>query len=309
MSEPRDPWGDPASSLSRLRALLAENERLRAENEELRGLVAGAPSGGEERPGADARVRRDLGAAARIQRSLLPTTLPQLAGVRFAWTFEPCEELAGDNLNVVPLNDESVALYVLDVSGHGVSAALLAVTLHRVLSTVAAQSSCVRRRRADGCLEPVPPAEVASFLNEEFRFHLEHRQYFTILYGVLHLPTRRFRFVSGGHWGPILLRAGGSAAIVHAPGFPIGVFENTAFEEHEIALEPGDRLFLYTDGIPEASNPSGEIFDYTRIANCLAECRQQTLQHSLAELAARVARWTERDRQEDDISVLAFEVV
>jgi sigma-B regulation protein RsbU (phosphoserine phosphatase) len=296
---------------ARLAELVEENARLRAENEELRRLTWG---GRPQTPAADdesteARMRRDLWAAARIQRSLLPDPVPQVAGLRFAWAFEPCAELAGDNLNVLPLDDEHVALYVLDVSGHGVSAALLAVTLHRVLSTLAEQNSLVRRRRADGRLEPVPPAEVAACLNREFRFHLEHRQYFTLLYGVLSLATRRFRFVSGGHWGPIHVAASGRTGIVHAPGFPIGVFEDTAFEESEVQLAPGDRLFLYTDGIPEALSPSGEIFDYPRIESCLAEWREHPLERSLAELARRVAGWTGRPRQEDDISVLAVELV
>ena len=294
-----------------LRRVQAELHSLQGENRELRRLLSGVgPSlaAATLTESRGERIRRDLEAAARIQRSLLPATAPCVAGARFAWAFHPCEELAGDNLNVIPLDEEHVALYVLDVSGHGVSASLLAVTLHRVLSTLADENSLIRRRCAGGRYEPVPPAEVAGVLNREFRFHLEHRQYFTILYGILHLPTRRFRFVSGGHWGPIRVRPSGEARILHAPGFPIGVFEETAYEEHEIELEPGDRLFLYTDGIPEAIGESGETFDYERIEACLAECRQGTLEACLETLVERVASWTGRSRQEDDISVLALEL-
>ena len=302
--------GTPTQELM-LRALQEEVRRLEAENRELRRQLAGpaahaSPAAHRESHGE--RIRRDLEAAARIQRSLLPAAAPRVTGARFAWAFHPCEELAGDNLNVIPLDDEHVALYVLDVSGHGVSASLLAVTLHRVLSTLADENSLIRRRTGDGCYEPVPPAEVAGVLNREFRFHLEHRQYFTILYGILHLPTRRFRFVSGGHWGPIRVRPSGEARILHAPGFPIGVFEETSYEEHEIELAAGDRLFLYTDGIPEAIGASGETFDYERIEACLAECRERPLETCLETLIERVAAWTGRARQEDDISVLALEL-
>lgn len=303
--------GERSAVEARLRELLEENARLRAELETLRRLAWGDERGPGPVPAEseEAHMWRDLCAAARIQRSLLPDPMPEVPGLRFAWAFEPCAELAGDNLNVLPLDDDHVALYVLDVSGHGISAALLAVTLHRVLSTLAEQNSLVRRRRPDGRLEPVPPAEVATFLNREFRFHLEHRQYFTILYGVLSLATNRFRFVSGGHWGPIHVSAAGKAGIVHAPGFPIGVFEDTAYEESEIGLAPGDRLFLYTDGLPEARNPDGEMFDYERIESCLGAHRDHPLERSLAELSQQVARFTGRTRQEDDISVLAVELV
>ena len=82
---------------------------------------------------ANARMRKDLDAAARVQQALLPETLPDVPGVSLAWNFRPCSELGGDSLNVFPLDEHHLGLYVLDVSGHGVSASLLSVTLSRVL--------------------------------------------------------------------------------------------------------------------------------------------------------------------------------
>ncbi|MHC5035653.1 MAG: PP2C family protein-serine/threonine phosphatase, partial [Planctomycetota bacterium] len=83
---------------------------------------------GEELRAAHARMKHDLDAAARVQRTLLPGELPQTEAARFAWRYRPCDELAGDSLNVFRIDDRFVALYVLDVSGHGVPAALLSVT-------------------------------------------------------------------------------------------------------------------------------------------------------------------------------------
>ena len=279
--------------------LRAEVAALRACSESERALLA-----------VNHRMKRDLDAAARIQKSLLPTRLPELSSVRFVWDFRPCEELAGDTLNVLRLDDEHLGIYVLDVSGHGVSSALLAVTLHRVLSVDPDRATLLRRStNGSSTFELVPPAQVAEQLNREFSMNLAYRQYFTILYGILNTRTHRFRFVSGGHWGPIYVPRNDTARLLHARGFPIGVFEDTSYEEHFVDLEPGDRVYLYSDGIPEARNPEGELFDYKRIARSLDQCRSQKLKRSMSALMRRLDEFTSGKPQEDDISLLAFEIL
>src|SRR4051812_13032925 len=116
------------------------------------------------------RMSRDLKAAAKIQESFLPRNLPRISGADFAWIYRPCDELAGDGLNIIPLGDNKVALYILDVSGHGVVSALLSVTLSRFLSLPSNPSS-ILTRDADvpNGVEIPPPAEVAAHLNRLFR--------------------------------------------------------------------------------------------------------------------------------------------
>ena len=99
---------------------------------------------------ANRRMERDLRAAARIQEAFLPRGEPRLSQARFAWHYRPCEELAGDGLNVFALDDRHAALYVFDVSGHGVASALLSVTLSRVLSPPSDPSSVLRPDAGDG---------------------------------------------------------------------------------------------------------------------------------------------------------------
>src|SRR5688572_4201150 len=93
----------------------------------------------------NARMSRDLRAAAKIQETFLPRAVPRVPGTDFAWAYRPCDELAGDGLNVIPLGDGTVGLYVLDVSGHGVASALLSVTLSRLLSPPSEPSSILIR--------------------------------------------------------------------------------------------------------------------------------------------------------------------
>src|SRR5580658_6158837 len=99
---------------------------------------------------ANGRMSRDLTAAARIQETFLPRELPRVPGTSFAWIYRPCDLLAGDGLNIVPLGDGKVGLYILDVSGHGVASALLSVTLCRLLSGPSEPSSILIRDRDDG---------------------------------------------------------------------------------------------------------------------------------------------------------------
>src|SRR3954468_6013935 len=94
---------------------------------------------------ANGRMSRDLRAAAKIQETFLPRAAPRVPGTEFAWIFRPCDELAGDGLNIIPLGDGNVGLYVLDVSGHGVASALLSVTLGRLLSPPMEPSSILIR--------------------------------------------------------------------------------------------------------------------------------------------------------------------
>src|SRR5262249_21010184 len=150
------------------------------------------------------RMKRDLEAAVRIQRSLLPAALPEFPDARFAWAFRPCEELAGDILGVVGLDDHHAGLYVLDVSGHGAAAAPLSVSVRPFLSPVASSPSLLRRPvPGSAAVRLVPPAEVAEELNRQFPLAPTTGQYFTLLYGVLDLDARVFQYVSAGHPPPI----------------------------------------------------------------------------------------------------------
>ena len=184
---------------------------------------------------ANERMKRDLDAAARVQRALLPTALPDVHGVRFAWAFKPCEELAGDILNVVRLDDRHVGLYVLDVCGHGVASALLSVTVSRFLSTVPDSSSLLLRKvEGTSGYTLVPAAEVAAQLNRRFLFNAATEQYFTMVYGILDLESLQFRYISAGHPALVHVPAGAPATILEAPGFPIGITHHRLRGAHRL---------------------------------------------------------------------------
>jgi len=256
---------------------------------------------------ANTRMKRDLTAAARVQAALLPSEAPDAPGVAFAWTYRPCDELAGDSLNAFRLTDRHVGLYVLDVSGHGVAAALLSVTLTRILQPIAGQSSLVRRRVGGPTdFEPTPPAAVADELNRRFQLDTELEQYFTILYGVLEIETGELRYASAGHPGPIHAPRSGEPADLSGGSFPIGWVER-GYEERRLRLARGDRLYVYTDGIPEAMSPQREPFGVERVLACLQAGRAASLADGLDGLVRAAAAWR-AGPLDDDVSVLALEI-
>jgi sigma-B regulation protein RsbU (phosphoserine phosphatase) len=294
---------DFAVVLARVRTQLA----LKRSVEQVLELEARLSQRNAELETSNARMRRDLEAAAKVQATCLPKSLPAVPGLNFAWAFHPCESLAGDFLNVCPLDDDHVGLYVLDVSGHGVAAALLAVTLSRVLSPAADPDSLLLRGKGAPGEGVVAPAEVADRLAHKFPWDETTEQFFTIVYGVLNVRTRQFRYVSAGHPGVAYLRRGSRPEILRASGFPVGL--GAGYEEQTLVLGPGDRLYLYSDGVTEAMSPDGEQFGGGRLLQTLERDRPRPLRESISLLLEGLRRWCGDVPFRDDISVLAVEAV
>jgi sigma-B regulation protein RsbU (phosphoserine phosphatase) len=258
---------------------------------------------------ANGRMQRDLRSAAKVQATFLPRDVPSLPGLALEWTFRPCDELAGDGLGIVQLDETHVALYVLDVSGHGVASAMLSVSVARVLSSPTDESSILVRTVSDGNQQvrrPVAPGEVADRLNQLFPFDLVTGQYFTLSYGVLNCATGEYTYASAGHPGPVHVPANGEPVVLEGRGFPIGIAED-AYVEHRLMLEPGDRLVLYSDGVPEASSPEGEMFGFGRLLQTLERGRLQSLGTTVTGLRTDVEGWTGGKGLQDDLSILALE--
>jgi len=259
---------------------------------------------------ANRKMKHDLEAAAAIQRAFLPVDeeLPSLDAAGFAWAYRPCDELAGDTLNIFQLDERYVALFVADVSGHGVPAALLSVTLSHAMSPAELASGIVRRAGAG----IVPPRDVALALARRFPFNPETLQYFTLVYGILDLESREFRFACAGHPGPIHLSRGAENAVLRKTGFPIGLVPIEQFEatcvEHAIQLAPGDRLYLYSDGLPESADVDKKELGQAGMIAVLERERAAPLQRSVDALIEEAERWSGARGVQDDLSVVALEI-
>ncbi|MHC4102660.1 MAG: PP2C family protein-serine/threonine phosphatase [Planctomycetota bacterium] len=258
---------------------------------------------------ANNRMSRDLNAAAKVQQSLLPATTPETPVARFAWKYLPCDELAGDFLNVFPLDDKHVAVFVVDVSGHGVASSLLSVTIGRLL-TPHVTSSSLLVQQVEGSDEPriVPPLEVAQELNRRFPMREQNGLYFTMAYGILNLETLEFRHVLAGHPQLIRVPKSGAPESLDITGMAIGWVPDLDCEEHVIQLQPGDRLYLYSDGVPEAMDPDHKQFGSKQMLEVMELGRRQSLEESVALLLSVVERWGAYGSLQDDVSILGLEI-
>ena len=207
----------------------------------------------------------------------------------------------------IPLGDGKVALYILDVSGHGVAAA--SCRGRRAVSSPPSVPSSILTGDGDGRgrFGITPPADVVARLNRLFPFDLETEQFATMVYGILHVATGEFRYVSAGHPGPVHLPSGADPVILEGQGFPIGLADD-AYEERTVRLRAGDRLYLYSDGVPEAMDPAGKQFGDARLLEAIGQGRSEPLRKGVANLLGEIERWHGSENPQDDISILAAEV-
>ena len=152
-----------------------------------------------------------------------------------------------------------------------------------------------------------PPAEVAGQLNRRFPLDEATGQFFTLLYGILNARTGELRYVSAAHPGPVYLPQGGSPTVLIGSGLPIGIADG-GYREQVLTLRPGDRLYLYTDGLAEAVNDAGEQYGKRRFLEVLQEGRGADLDAGLSALWQDVCRWCGAPPR-DDVSLLAVEFV
>jgi sigma-B regulation protein RsbU (phosphoserine phosphatase) len=260
---------------------------------------------------ANRRMIHDLNAAAKVQQSLLPATTPKTERAHFSWKYLPCDELAGDFLNVFPLDDTHIAAFVVDVSGHGVASSLLAVTIGRLLTPQVSSSSLLVRKEHNGeGHRIVPPLEVIQELNRRFPMEEQNGLYFTMTYGILDTQTLEFRHAEAGHPQIVHLSAGGGAPqLIEGAGMAIGWVPDIDCAEHVVQLEAGDRLYLYSDGVPEAMDPDLNQFGNRQLLELIELGKSQPLDNSVSLLLEGVERWGDNGScLKDDVSILGLEI-
>lgn len=243
-------------------------------------------------------IEADLRAAADIQRSLLPRELPSLEEYGFAWEFVPCERVGGDIFGVQRLGPRHVCFYIVDVSGHGVPAAMLTVSVSQYL---APHTGIVCD--ADG--RPRSPAEVLSCLDSEFPLE-RFDKYLTTTYMLLDTETGELRYSSAAHPPPVLARADGSVERLEEGGTIIGMGADLPYEEGRTVLAPGDRLCLFTDGIPEFENEQGVPYGETRLEEVLADPAGGDASARCRRVITDLESWSQRPPQ-DDVTLLLLE--
>ncbi len=244
----------------------------------------------EERSRALAQdLQGELNSAAHYLRSALPD---DLAGpVETQSRYLPSQTLGGDFFDAFWVDDDHLIVYLLDVSGHGVQSALVAVSAYNLLRSSTVSTSTL-----------LHPSQMLGTLNRHFAMERHDSNYVTIWYGVYQKSTRTMRYASGGH-PPAVLFTGETAVELPSQSPPAGMFEDTTFPVSIVPIPSGSQLLLYSDGVYELTQPDGEPWSYTqfmRVCSRLARSPQWSLDDLIADVLSHSASGT----FEDDCSLV-----
>ncbi len=239
------------------------------------------------------RLQTELQDAAKYVRSLLPPPIEQ-DDLRVAWSFIPSLSLGGDVFGYHYRPDGKFLLYLIDVSGHGIEAALLSVTIMNMLKYETLPSTNFS-----------DPADVLSSLNSRFRSEDQNNMYFTIWYGVYDKTTRELTYTSGGNSAGVIIDSDGKKTPLITEGIVIGVDDGYLFSNEIVTLPPKSRLYVYSDGIYEVRYKSGDVFGMDEFMDVLARLPPESEPAARIDNLIRLVRDLSMTGSfEDDISLV-----
>lgn len=241
------------------------------------------------------RLERELEIAANVQRTLLPARLPEVDDYRFAAFLNPARHVGGDFYDVMVLDDEHVGLLLADVADKSVQAALFMAVTRTLFMVESRRSLSPSQVAADvhrGVMDVAPSADI----------------FVTAFYGVLHRPSGKLAYVSAGHERPILIRADGQLDQLPGNGRFLGMLDPLELDQFSVELQPGDRLVVFSDGIPDAVDETGQQYGYRRMREYLRENREWPIKFLVDGLASDVADWQGDLPAFDDLTLLILEM-
>lgn len=254
------------------------------------------------------QIELDLEAAARIQHSVLPSHQLRYQDFFSDWLFLPSAWVSGDIFNVFPL-DNHLAFYCVDVSGHGVGAAMMSLAVARQFL----HGRAVERFLFADNGEVASPADVVQILNSRFcSEEAEIMSYFTMIYGVIDLDSGQGRLCQAGHPTPFIITPNGDARAVGSGGAPVGLMPDLSWEDVHFSLAAGERLCLFSDGITECEDPTGTQFGPQSLQHWLQSHTTLPLDELLAQFGQHLIRWRNGEgdgdnAMADDVSLLLIE--
>lgn len=255
-------------------------------------------------------IERDLRAAARLQRALIPPRQSRLGPVGVGALWRPAgqtgEGVGGDLVGFVPISESRIAAWCVDVSGHGLSSALMTARLAHLFAVPHPNENPAIRRLPNGAHAPRDPAELAADLNARLQVESDLDQYFTMLFADIDIGTGLVRFCQAGHPPPAVLRRDGVVEFVGQGGTPVGLIPDAVWETETVQLDPGERLVMLSDGITDCENRGGESFEAARLSGVLSRTRRLPEADQLDELIGEMADFAGTASFSDDVSAIVL---
>jgi sigma-B regulation protein RsbU (phosphoserine phosphatase) len=238
---------------------------------------------------------REIEIAREVQENLFPKSVPRIHGLEVAGVCLPAAGVGGDYYDYLPLSENCLGLVVADVSGKGISAALVMASLQASVRNIIGPEAT--------------PRGVNAQLNRIIYGSTTPSRYATMFLGMFDASSRTLRYSNAGH-NPALLIGGNGAQKLTEGGLPLGILDGVSYAEGSRVMEPGDLLLMYTDGAVEATNASGHEFSLDRLADLIQRQRGAAdLDLLLQETVDRLQDWTRGVPQQDDITLVVARAI
>ncbi len=278
-------WGSVDLAVESMRRGVRDFVQKPWDNAQLLSTLRQEIEAGRQRRRDDAAERRELAEALRIQTRLLPQHVPQIDGWELAVSWQPAAGVGGDCFDTIRFSDTRLALTIADVVGKGIPAALLMSNLQAAVRAFASEAA--------------EPQALCHQVNRILCGNIAEGRFISFFYCVLDATAGVLTYTNAGHYLPILVRANGSVERLGIGGPVLGVLGEAEYEQASIALGPGDRLILYTDGLTEARDAADEEFGEARLLEAAVAHRACSAPSIQARLTAAVAAFTGGALQDD----------
>jgi sigma-B regulation protein RsbU (phosphoserine phosphatase) len=278
-------WGSVDLAVEAMRRGVRDFVQKPWDNAQLLATLRQEIEAGRTRRAAAAAERRELAEALKIQQRLLPQQVPQIDGWEIAASWQPAAGVGGDCFDTIRFGDSRLAITIADVVGKGIPAALLMSNLQAAVRAFAS--------------EAVEPQALCQQVNRILCGNIAEGRFISFFYCVLDAVTGVLSYTNAGHYLPMLIRTDGSHERLGTGGPVLGVIPEAEYEQATVALNPGDRVVLFTDGLTEARDADGEEFGEARLLASALQHRACSAPAMQARLADAVATFTGGQLQDD----------
>ncbi|XDD55861.1 SpoIIE family protein phosphatase [Leptospira sp. WS4.C2] len=281
-------------SIIDVKDVVGKSRELAIENRDLEAAVEVLKSFKQELEKKQLSMEKDLRLAKNIQKGLIPEIIPDWNGIQFWTAFTPMQEVSGDYYDYFPYNMDKLGVAVCDVSGHGVPAAFITALSKLLFSN----------------FKKPKPSETFKLINRELLDLVKQQGYTTCVYVLIH-DDYKVLYSVAGHPRPILYRAKTQRAeICEGDGTFLGMFPDAGdtFRDLQIQLEPGDKLFLYTDGLTEAENDKGLAYGEDKLIQIIETCAEKSIQETVETILSNHKEFTMGTDPMDDITLLGLQL-
>jgi sigma-B regulation protein RsbU (phosphoserine phosphatase) len=248
------------------------------------------------------KLENELSIAHEVQQQLFPRSLPNLEGIEIEAICRPARVVSGDYYDFIRISPTRLAIALADISGKGISAALLMANVQAAL-----RSDVLRYRDGQSGIphEQIDTAEIVSHLNLHLFRNTSDERYATCFFGVYDAETRQLHYTNAGHLPPVYI-CGGKARRLETGGMVVGLFSDVPFQQGAVEIEHGGILVAYSDGLIEPENVYGEEFGTTRLIDVTTRNKDAS-SHAIAEaLMSAADEWSGSPEQADDMTVIVM---